>query len=278
MFGGGRGLSSTSPTGVVDDDQQPFLQRRPRQHSPFPGNHAPPPSTGVPSITFRPIEPKDRTQIQSLHEEWFPVEYQQDFYDDLCFHRRMCHSHQQLYTMVATIPKSDATNGDNNNNNNNNTYATMKKSSRQEQQQPQEEQEMGNNDENENDEMIVACIVGCVLSAHKLNKTSRQLLVPDYPSRHGKLFYIMTLGTVTEYRHLGLASLLVQQVMDSVIAPDADVATLYLHVITLNEPAISFYENKLGFWKVQEIQDYYTIDGSRYNCYLYAKYFHGTSE
>jgi ribosomal protein S18 acetylase RimI-like enzyme len=248
--------------------QQQQQQQQQQQRRPFKPNRAAPLQ-----ITFRSIEPKDRKQIQQLHEEWFPVEYQTEFYDDLCYHQRMCHSHQSLYTMVATIPKP-----------------SPKQQQQQQQQQTSTYEEKGDADDNdnddellgkldiedENDEIIIACIVGCMLPAYKLNMASRQLLVPEYPNRHGKLFYIMTLGTLQEYRHLGLASMLVKQVTDNVVRKDTEVATLYLHVITLNEPAISFYENKLGFWKVQEIQDYYTIDGKQYNCFLYAKYFHGT--
>jgi len=212
-------------------------------------------------ISFRRIQPKDRTQIQALHEEWFPVEYQDEFYDDLCWHQKMCHSGHDLYTMVATIPKKM----------NNNLHGDNKNDD------DDHDDDHDNDNNDPSDEQIIACLVGCVLSAHKLNASSRELLVPSYPHRHSKLFYIMTLGTVTEYRHLGLASQLVQQVADRVIGRDVELGTLYLHVITLNEAAIRFYENKLGFWRVQEIQDYYTIDGEHYNCYLYAKYFHGQS-
>jgi ribosomal protein S18 acetylase RimI-like enzyme len=200
-------------------------------------------------ISFRRIQPKDRMQIQALHEEWFPVEYQQEFYDDLCSHQRMCHSGHALYTVVAVIPKQKR--------NHNRTSS------------------MDNNETDTSDEQIIACLVGCVLSAHKLNDNSRQMLVPAWPHRHSRLFYIMTLGTVTKYRHLGLATQLVQQVMETVVSRDQEMGTVYLHVITMNEAAIRFYEDKLRFWKVQEIPDYYTIDGEPYNCYLYARYFHG---
>jgi ribosomal protein S18 acetylase RimI-like enzyme len=211
-------------------------------------------------IRFRAIQPKDRFQIQKLHEEWFPVEYQQEFYDDLCWRQKMCHSGHDLYTMVATIPKeSDQNDG----------------GSCDEDYDKDEYNALSTIQEDTSDECIIACLVGCVLSAHKLNRTSRQLLLPQYPHRHTKLFYIMTLGTVTKYRHLGLATQLVQQAVSRVVERDSDVGTMYLHVITLNNAAIRFYEDKLGFWKVQEIPDYYTIDGEHYNCYLYAKYFHG---
>jgi ribosomal protein S18 acetylase RimI-like enzyme len=175
---------------------------------------------------YRPILPKDRPRIQQLHEEWFPVSYQSDFYDHLVM-GKMCHSGEDLYTNVAV---------------------------------------------NAQDE-IVACLVGAVVPSTKLNSASRQLLLPA-SYEHTKLCYIMTLGTVPEYRKGGLASTLVEQCIRDVILPHPECGALYLHVITLNQSAIRFYE-RLGFWRVQEIKDYYTIDGKQYNCYLYAKYFHG---
>ncbi|KAL3766157.1 hypothetical protein ACHAWU_004157, partial [Discostella pseudostelligera] len=51
---------------------------------------------------------------------------------------------------------------------------------------------------------------------------------------------------------------------------------LYLHVITYNKGAIRMYE-RLGFMRVKKIEDYYTINSVNYACYLYARYFHGTS-
>lgn len=101
----------------------------------------------------------------------------------------------------------------------------------------------------------------------------RQQLIAD-PTRYQRLFYIMTLGTLADYRHAGIGSALVQQCIAQV-ERDPACGVLYLHVITFNAAAIRFYE-KLGFYRVEEIDDYYTIDGVNHNCYLYAKYFHGT--
>lgn len=48
--------------------------------------------------------------------------------------------------------------------------------------------------------------------------------------------------------------------------------TVYLHVIIQNQAAIRFYE-KLGFSRLREIANYYTINEEKYNCYLYAKFY-----
>jgi ribosomal protein S18 acetylase RimI-like enzyme len=177
---------------------------------------------------FRDLEKKDRARIQVLHEEWFPVVYQEEFYDQVVLHR-MPNTGEPLFTCVATI-------------------------------------------HDDPDDTVVACLVGASVDSHKLNSASRQLLITD-ETLHTKLFYIMTLGTATDYRHFGLGTALVQICIDEV-QDDPQYGVLYLHVITVNESAIRFYE-RLGFWRVQEIPDYYTIDGQNYNCYLYAKYFHG---
>ena len=35
-------------------------------------------------VYFRPITSSDRRIIQTLHEEWFPVDYKDEFFDTLC--------------------------------------------------------------------------------------------------------------------------------------------------------------------------------------------------
>ena len=187
-------------------------------------NAGPPPRKSG-ALHFRAIQPCDRQQIQDLHEEWFPVRYQQEFYDDLVY-GKMCHTGEDLYTNLAL-----------------------------------------------HDNNIAACVVAAKVPAKRLNKTSRNLLLPQ-PEHHHTACYIMTLGTVAQYRNMGLATRLIEKCVQDQVLSDPSCGALYLHVITSNDSAIRFYE-RLGFWRVQEIEDYYTIDNQYYNCYLYAKYFHG---
>ena len=211
-------------------------------------------------LQFRTILPKDRTQIQNLHETWFPVVYQQEFYDQLVY-GKMCHTGEPLYTNLACRRSGGSSSGGGiqpfcSFNPEDNCRAVC-----------------DGKQEDDEEEEIIACLVGSVVQDTRLNRTSRQLLLPN-PQKHCRLFYIMTLGTVTEYRSLGLASSLIQQCVANIVNKDPKCGALYLHVITINQAAIKFYE-RLGFWRVQEIPDYYTIDGQNYNCYLYAKYFNG---
>ena len=177
-------------------------------------------------LRWRTIEPRDRRRIQELHEEWFPVSYQQEFYDSLV-HEKMPHTGEPLFTCVATLDKD---------------------------QDDIERDKVGPNDTNgdndDTEDTIVACVVGALVNANKLNSASRQLLISDV-ERHCRLFYIMTLGTVSNYRHAGIGTALVEKCIEQVMN-DPCCGVLYLHVITLNHAAIRFYE-RLGFWRVQEI-------------------------
>lgn len=156
-------------------------------------------------LCYRPIMPKDRDRIQELHEEWFPVAYQEDFYDNLVL-GKMCRTNDPLYTNLLC----------------------------------------------DEDDEIKACLVGMSVKGSILNLASRQLLLPEWPHRHERVFYIMTLGTVTEFRHKGLASDMIAELVEQVVADDRKCGAMYLHVITTNQAAIRFYE-RLKFWRVQEI-------------------------
>ena len=265
------------------------------------------------TISFREILPKDRKQIQKLFEEWFPVDYKEDFYDSLCNQRKM--GDQNLYTLLATVPTASV------------------------------ESDVEATHSNGDNHMIIACLLGCKLGACRLNEKSRSLLIPGYETQSSangntcessteldqtideldasgdpnvcndpkngdgdswddinrtEVFYIMTLGVIEEYRKRGLASYLVERALQEQIvvkqceneeletdetgissfdtssssshSSQCRCETAYLHVIIQNQAAIRFYE-KLGFSRLREIADYYTIDNEKHNCYLYAKFF-----
>jgi ribosomal protein S18 acetylase RimI-like enzyme len=186
-------------------------------------------------IRFRSFHEGDRDQVQELHNEWFPVSYKDEFYDELV-HERMVNTGEKLFTCAAVYHQDDCA-------------------------------------ESEQDEdYIIACIVGSLLDVARLDKDTASLLVSD-PFQYKRVFYIMTLGTVTEFRHARLATTLVEKCI-RVVENDDQCGALYLHVITFNTAAITFYE-RLGFYRVKEIENYYRIDGKLYSCYLYARYFNG---
>lgn len=212
------------------------------------------------SISFRPLEPKDRGQIQKLHEEWFPVSYKDEFYDDLVMHR-MVNSGEELVTCAA-VYQGDPNEHD----------APESPSDHSIWGQINGQSTTTSSSSNSSRDSIVACIVGSKVEASHLSADTVETLLSD-PTRHKRMFYIMTLGTVKEFRKLGLATKLLKKVMD-MVQEDRECGTLYLHVITFNVAAIRFYE-KLGFYRVKEMKNYYCIDNQSYNCYVYAKYYHG---
>ena len=245
-----------------------------------------------PGLYFRKILPVDRHQIQNLHEEWFPVQYQEKFYDTLVYGKLVTPNHDRrptkdendlfdedgaltrpLFTYLACVDKDldckfevKDEHGD---------YSSGKLVAMEEARLGGEVHKDDNDDNSSKDDRIKACIVGAKVELDVLPPNLRHLLVPQ-PHIHSKLFYIMTLGTVDDYRGMGLASYLVLQCIEQEIEQDESCGTLYLHVLDTNFAAIQFYE-KLGFYRVRLISNYYTIDGKLRHCYLYAKYFHGNS-
>lgn len=93
-------------------------------------------------------------------------------------------------------------------------------------------------------EKIIGCIVGSFNTLDNIESSLSTFLIKD-PHTHSRVFYIMTLGTATEYRKLGIGSNLVERAI-SYAKQDERCGAVYLHVITYNQTAISFYE-KLGF-------------------------------
>ena len=94
---------------------------------------------------------------------------------------------------------------------------------------------------NDDGEIIVGCLIGTFLSSSRPSAKHESeerdetaaLLVPE-PKSYPRMFYIMTLGTVPEFRRVGLGSILVNRVVDMIEARP-ECGTLYLHVITYNK-------------------------------------------
>ena len=207
------------------------------------------------SIIFRPIQPKDQEQIQMLHEQWFPVKYTKEFYDDLVY-ERMASTGDPLFTCVGTIPSS--------------LLGLAPSSSLLPPHSDGWACSSHEEEEEEDPQVIVAGVVGSFLNASTLSGQLQKLLITN-PQQCTKVFYIMTVGTAV--RHQGIGSMLIEKCIDQVLQ-DTSCGVLYLHVLTTNAAAIQMYE-QLGFHRVMEIPNYYMIHHVPYNCYLYAQYYHG---
>lgn len=240
-------------------------------------------------IKLRPVQEKDKEYIKSLHEGWFPVRYNQEFYDSMVLstnklnnktsasenttsdgnsNSKLC---DKIISFIAEFDVSESY-SDYNDNENNETQSLLHNNSTKPCVNINKNQ-IPNTDIETSNEDILGCIVGSFFSYQKCPKQIQTLLLPSNPGKFTSMFYIMTLGTVPKYRNLGLGSILVERCVD-VARRNRECGVIYLHVIKYNKGAIRFYE-KLGFSRVTEIQDYYIIDGVKYNCYLYAKCLNG---
>lgn len=111
-------------------------------------------------ISFRPLQESDRDQIQLLHEDWFPVRYKNEFYDELV-HHRMFNSGEQLLTCAAVYEEEDPT-------------------KKLENVEYSFSLPIGTKPDVEKDEsMIVGCIVGSFVRSSRLNEETAALLISD---------------------------------------------------------------------------------------------------
>jgi hypothetical protein len=109
-------------------------------------------STSDNGISFRPLQEGDRDQIQSLHEDWFPVRYKSEFYDELV-HHRMVNSGEELFTCAAIYEEEE----DQTMNGENLEYDRADKK----------------------DDFIIGCIVGSFVSISRLSEETTGLLVSE---------------------------------------------------------------------------------------------------
>jgi len=82
--------------------------------------------------------------------------------------------------------------------------------------------------------------------------------------------YILTLATHKNCRRKGVGSKLVGAV-ERAAKNDPTCGVIYLHVITYNKEAISFYERH-GYKRLRSVQRFYKIKGEYFDSYLYGKY------
>ncbi|KAL9553533.1 hypothetical protein MBANPS3_003235 [Mucor bainieri] len=86
--------------------------------------------------------------------------------------------------------------------------------------------------------------------------------------------YMMTLGVLKKYRNLGLGSILIEHIVETLRRQsDPIVTSIYLHVQTVNEAAIRFYTRN-GFRIQSIVPDYYKLIENRDAYILVRPIFH----
>ena len=83
--------------------------------------------------------------------------------------------------------------------------------------------------------------------------------------------YIMTIGVLDECRKLGIGTNLINYINNKALSDKICIGT-YLDVIYYNKSAIKFYE-KNGFKKVTTLKNYYDLKGVYYDCEVFLKVF-----
>ncbi|KAJ4957868.1 hypothetical protein NE237_024979 [Protea cynaroides] len=122
----------------------------------------------------------------------------------------------------------------------------------------------------QNDELI-GFITARVVSARE--SEIGDLLRYDSSSIEQVLVYILTLGVVKAYRNHGIATELIQEVINYA----SSILTcrgVYLHVIAYNDRAIRLYKT-MSFKCVRRLQNFYYIKGQHYDSYLFVHYVNG---
>ncbi|XP_063125556.1 clusterin-associated protein 1 isoform X3 [Rattus norvegicus] len=87
--------------------------------------------------------------------------------------------------------------------------------------------------------------------------------------------YILSLGVVKEFRKHGIGSLLLESLKDHISTTAQDhCKAIYLHVLTTNNTAINFYENR-DFRQHHYLPYYYSIRGVLKDGFTYVLYING---
>jgi len=121
---------------------------------------------------------------------------------------------------------------------------------------------------------IIGLIVAETKELGQLAKEDRSLLASCFRSGT-KVGYILSLGVSQQFRKQGIASLLLDQLISHLTSEQfSQVKALYLHVLTTNTQAISFYEHR-GFQVHSFLPYYYAIKGKRKDGYTHVLYLNG---
>jgi len=121
---------------------------------------------------------------------------------------------------------------------------------------------------------IIGLIVAEVKSIGSCGREDQGILGCGF-SDDTKVTYILSIGVTEGYRRLGIASLLLDNLISHETTPDKrDVKAFYLHVLETNIAALKFYRHR-GFQMFRYLPLYYAINGTHRGGYLYVLYVNG---
>ena len=116
-------------------------------------------------------------------------------------------------------------------------------------------------------------ILGCL--TYSIQQTDEKILKSsiNYLFNEPQALHIQTLGVVNEFRNKGVASRLLNRVIQ-IANENSNIKYLYLNVVEYNAAAIKFYK-KHNFTLVCCRKNYYDIFGQTYDSELYALFTNG---
>ena len=202
------------------------------------------------SIKFRTIEKKDLLQLKPLFKEWFPITYDEKFYDNIFLN-------QEITSGLSLVAYIDNPNKNKSKENLNIDLIDSPFSSL--------------------DEIIIGAIITNYDSLeyyiHRIPYEYENLSYLDEISLNGKYFvYVQSLGVIDECRRLKLGTILLNNLIDKHII-DYNCLGIYLHVVDYNNTALRFYE-KNEFVEMNHLYNYYLIDQNFYDSKVMVRLFY----
>ena len=195
-------------------------------------------------IIYKPLTPENVDEVKKLHQEWFPVKYEDEF-----FNRTLINNNGQYFSVAAF-------------------YSIQS----------------GENEYKEVILGLIICQWVYVdpyffkMTNKKLAKEITESLNFEEEAKlflyHEKFYhavYIMSLGVIDECRKMGIATSMLKSIYNYSIYYELCVG-VYLNVITDNYSGKKFYE-KNGMVLVNNIKDFYVIEDKKYDCDVYVKLF-----
>ncbi|CAF1188868.1 unnamed protein product [Rotaria sordida] len=119
---------------------------------------------------------------------------------------------------------------------------------------------------------IIALIIANIIPLNNCSREDQQILHKKFLLTTS-VCYILILGVVKEYRRLGLASILLDNLLNTLYKYDTCKA-IYLHVLYSNKQAIEFYQSK-SFRYCLHLPYYYFIKNEYLDAYCFARYING---
>ena len=192
----------------------------------------------IKKIIYKPLTKSYKEEIKKLHKEWFPVEYDDDYFENIFINKYGGYftigafykiKEQEIILGLALCQYREISD-----------YFINHTS-------PQSIEEICKNiDFNEEVQSYLRC--------------------EDYLCA-----YIMTIGVLDECRKLHIGSEIIKNIINKVLWDNICVG-IYLDVINYNNSAIKFYERN-GFHKVSTIKNYYELKGTYYDSEVFLKIF-----